>query len=251
MMKDLENKVALVTGGSSGIGRATALAFAQEGAKVVVAARRLQEGEETVKLIKEMGGEAIFIATDITQEAQIKALIEQTVSHYGRLDYAFNNAGVAVGNPLLEETEENYYKVFDLNVKGVFLCLKYQVAQMLKNGGGAIVNCSSILGVVGLAPVCLIYTASKHAVLGLTKSAALEFATANIRINAVSPGVIETEMSRPMLAFPFYQEFIAKHPMKRVGKVEEVANMVVFLCSDKASFITGENIAIDGGFLAQ
>lgn len=169
---------------------------------------------------------------------------------YGRIDCAFNNAGVGIGNPIIEETAENYDKVFNVNVKGVFLCLKYEIAQMLQQGQGSIVNCASILGLVGLSNVSL-YVASKHAVLGLTKTAALEVAKSNIRVNSVAPGVIKTEMAEPFFEVPFFKEFIGKHPMGRVGTPEEVANAVVFLCSDKASFITGENIAIDGGFMAQ
>lgn len=249
-MQELQDSVALVTGGTSGIGRATAIAFAKQGSKVIVASRRQSQGEETVNLIKEIGGESIFIATDVTQEDSVKNLIEQTVKLYGKLDFAFNNAGVASGQSLVDETEENYYKVFDVNVKGVFLCLKYEIAQMLQQGKGSIVNCASILGVVGLTPVAF-YSASKHAVLGLTKTAALEMAKSNIRINAVSPGVIKTEMAEPFFDIPFFKDFIKKHPMDRVGTPEEVANVVTFLCSDKASFITGENIVLDGGFLAQ
>ncbi|MGK7942608.1 MAG: SDR family oxidoreductase [Crocosphaera sp.] len=249
-MKEFENKIALVTGATSGIGRATAMTFAKEGAKVVVASRRQKEGEETVKLIEQMGGESIFIATDVTQENSVRNLIQKIVEVYGKLDYAFNNSGVALGNPLVEETEENYYKVFDVNVKGVFFCLKYELEQMLKQGEGSIVNCASILGLVGLAPLSL-YTSSKHAVLGLTKTAALEVAESNIRVNAVCPGVIKTEMAEPFFEIPFFKEFIKNHPIGRVGTPEEVANAVIFLCSNKASFMTGENIVIDGGFIAQ
>ena len=249
-MKNFENKVVLVTGASSGIGRATAVAFAKEGAKVVVAARRVKEGEETVELIKKAGGEGFFIQTDVTQEKQVKNLIGKTVEIYSRLDCAFNNAGYYTVNPITEETVENYEQVFNVNVKGVFLCLKYEISQMLKQGGGTIVNCASILGLTGLSPTHL-YTASKHAVLGLTKTVALEVARSNIRVNAVCPGLIDTDMTRPFFSIPFYREFINKHPMGRVGKEEEVANAVVFLCSDQASFITGEHLVIDGGFMAQ
>ena len=241
-MKKFENKVVLVTGASSGIGRATAVAFAKEGAKVIVAARRVKEGGETVELIKQVGSEGLFIQTDVTQEEQVKNLIEKIVEIYGRVDCAFNS--------ITEETVENYEQVFNVNVKGVFLCLKYEISQMLKQGGGTIVNCASILGLTGLSPTHL-YSASKHAVLGLTKTVALEVAQSNIRVNAVCPGVIDTDLARPFFSIPFYREFINKHPMGRVGKEEEVANAVVFLCSDQASFITGEHLVIDGGFMAQ
>ncbi len=249
-MKEFENKVALVTGGSSGIGRATAIAFAREGAKVVVAARRVKEGEETVRLIKEAGSDGIFIKTDVTVEEEVQALIEKTVATYSRLDYAFNNAGVAILAPITEITVDIYQKTFDVNVKGVLLCMKYEILQMLKNGGGSIVNNSSVAGLTGseLSPV---YSASKHAVLGLTKAAALSVAKSKIRVNAICPGIIETEMTRPFFKEPLYIERVKKYPLGRVGQVEEVASAVVYLCSDKASFITGQCLAIDGGFLAQ
>ena len=249
-MKEFENKVALVTGGNSGIGRATAIAFAREGAKVVVAARRVKEGEETLRLIKEAGSDGIFIKTDVTVEEEVQALIEKTIATYGRLDYAFNNAGVARGGLLTETTVDIYDLVFDVNVKGVFLCMKYESLQMLKNGGGSIVNNSSIAGLIGIEQVS-VYVASKHAVAGLTKAAALEMAKSNIRVNAVCPGVIETDMSRPFFEVPFYKKLIENIPMVRVGQVEEVASAVVYFCSDKASFITGQCLAIDGGSLAQ
>ncbi len=247
-MKEFENKVALVTGGSSGIGRATAIAFAREGAKVVVAARRVKEGEETVGLIREAGSEGIFIKTDVTLEEEVRALIEKTIDTYGRLDCAFNNAGVGIGGSLTETTVDIYEKVFDVNVKGVLLCLKYEIQEMLKNGSGSIVNNSSIAGLTGIEQVS-VYVASKHAVLGLTKAAALEMAKSNIRVNAVAPGVIETDMSRPFFELPFYKKLIEEIPLERVGQVEGVATAVVYLCSDKASFITGQCFVIDGGLL--
>ncbi len=249
-MKEFENQVALVTGGSSGIGRATAIAFAREGAKVVVAARRVKESEETVRLIKEAGSDGIFIQTDVAVEEQVQTLIEKTIATYGCLDYAFNNAGFAAGSPITEATVDIYEKTFAVNVKGVLLCMKYEILQMLKNGSGSIVNNASILGLTGLENTSL-YTASKHAVLGLTKVAAIEMAQSNIRVNAVCPGVIDTEMAHPFFDIPFYKRFIERHPMGRVGQAEEVATAVVYLCSDKASFITGQNLAIDGGFMAQ
>ncbi len=174
-------KVALVTGGSSGIGRATAIAFARKGASVVVASRRSEEGEETVKLVKEAGSDGLFVKTDVTQATDVEAMVEQTIRSYGRLDYAFNNAGIEQApSPLVEQTEETFDQIIDINVKGVWLSMKYQIPQMLKNGGGAIVNMSSILGLVGAAGVP-IYVASKHAVVGLTKAVALEYAKQGIR----------------------------------------------------------------------
>ena len=249
-MKNCKNKVILVTGASSGIGRATAVAFAKEGAKVVVAARRVKEGEETVELIKKAGGEGIFIQTDVTQEEQVKHLVEKTVQTYDRLDCAFNNAGFTSVNSITEETVENYEQVFSVNVKGVFLCLKYEISQMLAQGGGTIVNCASTAGLTGLSPLHL-YTASKHAVLGLTKTVALEVAQSNIRVNAVCPGVVDTDMARPLIRLPFNKCLLSKIPMGRICQAEEIANAVVFLCSDQASFITGEHLVIDGGFMAQ
>ena len=246
-------KVALVTGGSSGIGRATALAFAQAGALVVVASRRVEEGEETVRLVKEVGSDGFFVKTDVTQAADVNAMVEQTIRSYGRLDYAFNNAGIEQApSPLVEQTEETFDQIIDINVKGVWLSMKYQIPQMLKNGGGAIVNTSSIAGLVGMAGVP-IYVASKHAVVGLTKSVALEYAQKNIRVNAVSPGAIETDMfERFVKDNPEAREqMMAMHPIGRAGKSEEIASAVVWLCSDGASFITGQTLALDGGFTAQ
>ncbi len=249
-MKEFENKVALVTGGSSGIGRATAIAFAREGAKVVVAARRVKEGEETVRLIKEAGSDGIFIQTDVTLEQEVQNLIEKTIGFYGRLDFAFNNAGVAKVGPITEATVDIYEKTFDVNVKGVLLCMKHEILQMLKNGCGSIVNTASIAGLIGNVN-SLIYTASKHAVLGLTKVTALEVAKSNIRVNAVCPGIIDTDMTRPFFDDPQYKKRMEMYPMGRIGQAEEVATAVVYLCSDKASFITGQSLAIDGGFIAQ
>ncbi len=249
-MKEFENKVALVTGGSSGIGRATAIAFAREGAKVVVAARRVKEGEETVGLIKEAGSEGIFIPTDVSVEEQVQTLIEKTIDIYGQLDFAFNNAGVYNAAPITEVSVDIYEKTFAVNVKGVLLCMKYEILQMLKNGCGSIINTSSVAGLTGIENQS-IYNASKHAILGLTKVAALETARSNIRVNAVCPGVIDTEMPRPFFDTPRVKQILEMHPMGRVGQPEEVATAVVYLCSEKASFITGQSLAIDGGFMAQ
>ncbi len=249
-MKEFENKVALVTGGSSGIGRATAIAFAREGAKVVVAARRVKEGEETVRLIKEAGSDGIFIPTDVSVEEQVRTLIEKTIDIYGQLDFAFNNAGVFEVGPITEATVDIYEKIFAVNVKGVLLCMKHEILEMLKNGCGSIVNNASIGGLIG-GKNFSIYAASKHAVIGLTKVAAIEMAKSNIRVNAVCPGTIDTEMTRPFFDASWQKQIIEKHPIGRVGQPEEVATAVVYLCSEKASFITGQSLAIDGGYTVQ
>jgi NAD(P)-dependent dehydrogenase (short-subunit alcohol dehydrogenase family) len=257
-MKSFQDKVALITGGSSGIGRATAVAFAREGAKVVVTSRRENEGKETVGLIKEVGSEGLFIRTDVSKEVDVKAMVEGTVKAYGHLDYAFNNAGIE-GNiaPLPEQTVDDYESVLGINVRGVFLSMKYEIPQMLKNGGGAIVNMSSILGLIGF-PGMALYIASKHAVIGLTKSAALEYAKSGIRINAVGPGVIDTDMVDRFIGKvgggkeeEMRQQVAAMHPIGRTGKPEEIASAVLYLCSDGASFVTGQTLALDGGYTAQ
>ncbi|NEU78081.1 SDR family oxidoreductase [Nostoc sp. UIC 10630] len=249
----LKDKVALVTGGTSGIGRATAIAYAQQQAKVVVVGRRIDEGEETVRLIKEAGGEAIFVQADVTKEADVKAMVDKTVDVFGRLDIAFNNAGTVGENPsLIEQTEAEYDRIMNINVKGVWLSMKYEIAQMLKQGSGAIVNTSSGAGVVALPGVPL-YTASKHAVVGLTKAAALQYAKAGIRINAVAPGSIETDMFEAATGGQDEVKayITGLHPIGRIGTPLEVANAVLFLSSDMASFITGETLMVDGGFVAQ
>jgi NAD(P)-dependent dehydrogenase (short-subunit alcohol dehydrogenase family) len=252
-MINLSGKVAIVTGGTSGIGRATAIAYAQQGAKVMVAGRRVEAGQETVRLIKAAGGEALFTQTDVTEETDVKAMVDRTVSVFGRLDMAFNNAGTFGESAVLtEQTDDEYDRIMTANVKGVWLCMKYEIAQMLKQDGGAIVNTSSILGVVAMAGVPL-YTASKYAVQGLTKAAALQYAKSGIRINAVGPGAIATDMLE--IATGGQDEAKAYmaglHPMGRVGQPAEVANAVLWLSSDGASFVTGETLMVDGGFVAQ
>jgi NAD(P)-dependent dehydrogenase (short-subunit alcohol dehydrogenase family) len=254
MNKRFENKIALVTGGTSGIGRAVAVALAAEGAKVVVSGRREKEGAETVSLVKKAGGDGFFMKTDVTNEDNVAALVEQTVQSYGKLDMAFNNAGTeGVLGPITEATLQNYSQIFDANVKGVFFSLKHEIRAMLTTGGGGIVNTSSVAGSIGF-PNFSLYTASKHAVLGLTRSAALEYAKQGIRINAVSPAAIETEMlDRAFGAGESDQKkFMATlHPIGRLGRAEEVASAVLYLLSPAASFIIGHDFLVDGGFTAQ
>jgi NAD(P)-dependent dehydrogenase (short-subunit alcohol dehydrogenase family) len=246
-----QGKVAVITGGSSGIGRATALAFAEEGAKVAIAARRAVELEETVRQIQAKGGEAIFVATDVTQPDQVERLVKTTVDRFGRLDFAFNNAGV-LGTPFVPTPDyklETWDQVISVNLTGVFLSMKYEIPAILASGGGAIVNMSSIAGKVG-GGGGIAYYASKHGVIGATKAAALEYAAKGIRINAICPAVIKTEMADQLLA-KAEAPILAAHPIGRFGVPEEVTGVVTFLCSSKASFITGHAYAIDGGLLAR
>ena len=253
MTKEFEGRVALVTGGGSGIGRASAIALAREGAKVVIGNRNVQRGEETVAMIQKAGGTASFKKTDVTVAAEIKALVDHAVKTYGGLDLAFNNAGVE-GDvaPLVEQTEASYNAVMDVNVKGVWLSMKYEIPLMLERGGGAIVNCSSVAGLIGF-PNMAIYMASKHAVIGLTKVAAIEYSAQGIRINAVNPAVIDTEMvDRLAVGLSMKKDELAPlHPIGRIGRVEEVAEAVVWLCSGKSSFVTGHSLIVDGGFTAR
>lgn len=254
MKEWLKGKVALVTGASAGIGRTTALAFAREGAKVVVADILIEEGKETVRMIKEGGGEAIFVKADVTQPEEVEALISTTVETYGRLDCAFNNAGIEEQEPVrtADVIEENWDRVINTNLKGVWLCMKYEIPQMLKQGGGAIVNAGSVAGLVA-EPNISSYVASKHGVVGLTKAAALEYAKDGIRVNAVCPGCIPTgQVERVTRGDPQEIERLASlHPIGRMGTTEEIAAAVLWLCSDAASFVTGYPLAVDGGFVAQ
>jgi NAD(P)-dependent dehydrogenase (short-subunit alcohol dehydrogenase family) len=252
-MINFSGKVAIVTGGTSGIGRAAAIAYAQQEAKVVVAGRRVDEGEKTVRLIKDAGGDALFVQTDVTQESDIKAMVDKTINTFGRLDIAFNNAGVYGEAPsLIDQTDAEYDRMMTANVKGVWLSMKYEIAQMLRQGSGAIVNSSSILGVVAMPSVPL-YTASKYAVVGLTKAAALQYAKSGIRVNAVAPGAIQTDMFESATGGQDEGKayMAGLHPIGRVGQPSEVANAVLWLSSDSASFVTGETLMVDGGFVAQ
>jgi NAD(P)-dependent dehydrogenase (short-subunit alcohol dehydrogenase family) len=251
MSKDLENKVALITGGTTGIGRDTAVLFAEHGAKVVFTGRRETEGNETLGLVRAAGGDGLFLKSDVAKSADVQSMVQKTVEKFGRLDIAFNNAGVeGAWVPVVEQTEENWDYVHNINLKGLWLCLKYEIQQMLKQGnGGAIVNMSSVAGVKGF-PGAGVYVASKHGVLGLTKTAALEYAAARIRVNAVCPAVIETPMADRAFADPVVSKSVlAQHPLGRFGKPVEVAQAVLWLSSDKSSFTTGQFVAIDGGLL--
>ncbi|WP_161888287.1 SDR family oxidoreductase [Pontibacter russatus] len=251
MEKQFEGKVAIVTGGSFGIGKATAVMFAQRGAKVAVV--DWKEGMETVNAIKSTGGEAIFIKCDVSKPAEVQVMVEQTTSTFGRLDYAFNNAGIeGASAPTHEVTEENFDKVIGVNVKGVWLCMKYEIPHMLRQGKGAIVNCSSIAGVIGF-PGIPIYTASKHAVIGLTKAASLEYATQGIRVNAVCPGAIQTAMIDRFIEKnnTTKEAMVAGEPIGRFGAPEEIAEAAIWLCSDASSFTTGHALLADGGWVAR
>ena len=251
----LDGKVALVTGGASGIGRATAVAMAREGARVAVADRAEETAAETVALINAAGGQAIAIGGDVTKEADVAAMVARTVSAFGRIDCAFNNAGVATravgpaGQRVHELSQASFDAMLAVNLTGVFLCLKHEVAQMLTQGvGGAIVNTASIAGLIGL-PTSAHYVAAKHGVVGLTKTAAMEYAQDGIRVNCVNPGYVKTPMTKETMETRF-DEIMAKVPMRRLGIPEEIAEAVVWMCSDKASFMTGASHVIDGGYYA-
>jgi len=249
---ELKDKVCLITGGTSGIGRETAVLFAQAGARVVIAGRREKEGQETIELIRGAGGDGLFVKTDVSRASEVEALVQTTVEKFGRLDIAFNNAGFeGVWAPITRQSEEDFDRTININLKGIWLCLKFEIRQMLKQGyGGAIVNMASILGLIGSAGVGA-YSASKHGVVGLTKTAALENAKSGIRINAVCPGFVETPMSDRTLRVPSVHKYVVGlHPVGRLGRPSEIAEAVVWMCSDRASFMTGQSLVLDGGFLA-
>ncbi|MBO0711151.1 MAG: glucose 1-dehydrogenase [Acetobacteraceae bacterium] len=250
----LDGKVALVTGGGGGIGRATALAMAREGARVAVADVAETMAAQTVGAIEAAGGQAVAVVADVTRAAAVAAMVNRAVDAYGRLDCAFNNAGVsgayvgAAGKLTHEWPDEAFERLIAINLTGVWFCMKHELAQMQKQGGGAIVNTASIAGLVGL-PTSSAYVASKHGVVGLTKTAALEYAAAKIRVNAVCPGYIETNMTKETMARRG-EQIMAQVPFKRMGRPEEIAETVVWLCSERASFVTGAAYNVDGGYMA-
>lgn len=245
---DFSGKTALVTGAASGIGRDTALAFARAGAQVVVSDIAVAAGADTVQQIIQAGGSAIFVRADVAVAADVEAMVAATVAHYGRLDFAFNNAGVELENQRLADSEEDLFdRMMAINVKGVWLCMKHEIQQMLRQGGGRIVNTASVAGLIG-APKHSIYAATKHAVVGLTKSAAAEYGKKGIRVNAVCPGVIRTPMlERALERESGWEEGLkALHPIGRIGEVGEVSAAVLWLCSEASSFVTGHSLAVDG-----
>ena len=254
-MKTFENKTALITGGTSGIGKATALAFAREGANVVVSGRRVAEGEKVAGEIASAGGRGLFVQTDVAREDEIIALVEKTLGAFGALHIAFNNAGTEgqIGPLTTEQTVEHYHQICDINIRGVLLSMKHEIPAMLRSGGGAIVNNSSLAGHLGF-PGASVYAASKFAVIGLTKSAALEFAGQGVRVNSVSPGLIQTEMFDRAFGegeTEMKKTIRDKTPVGRIGTPEEIASAVLWLSSPGAAFTTGQDIIVDGGFGAQ
>jgi NAD(P)-dependent dehydrogenase (short-subunit alcohol dehydrogenase family) len=251
-MSEWAGKVAVVTGGTSGIGRETALLFAKRGAKVVVAGRRETEGKATLESIRSAGGKGLFVKTDVSKTDDVKALIEKAVEAFGEIDCAFNNAGIeGHWTPIVEMTEAEWDQTIDINLKGTWLCLKFELQQMLKQGrGGAIVNNSSIAGFIGSYGASA-YAASKHGVMGLTKAAALEVAKFGIRVNTVCPAVIETPMANRLFGEPeVHERMVAFHPIGRLGQPLEIAEAVLWMCSPAAGFMTGQSLVLDGGFLA-
>jgi NAD(P)-dependent dehydrogenase (short-subunit alcohol dehydrogenase family) len=253
----VSGKVAVVTGSGAGIGRAAALKFAEEGAKVVVSDLDSGGGNETVALVKRVGGDAVFVKADVAKAAEVEALIARVVDTFGQLDCACNNAGIE-GKilPSAEQLEDDFDRVMSTNAKGTFLCMKYEIVQMLKNGGGAIVNLASVAGLIGF-PGLGPYVASKHAINGLTKNAALEYSKLGVRVNSICPGGIETRMLDSLVAqssggqVGTHEMMDPLHPIGRIGTPTEVAELIVWLCSPRASFVTGANIAVDGGYFAQ
>jgi NAD(P)-dependent dehydrogenase (short-subunit alcohol dehydrogenase family) len=253
MAGQLDGKVALVTGGGSGIGRATSLLLAKEGAKVMIADYVPEGAEKTVKMIKDAGGDASCLAADVSITRQVEVMVNKTIETFGRIDCAFNNAGIeGKFSDTVQCTEENFDRVVAIDLKAVWLCMKYEIPQMLKQGGGSIVNTASIAGLLGFNGIPA-YVAAKHGVVGLTRTAALEYATKNIRVNCVCPGVIRTPMvERAIDGGGFTEaEVTMAEPIGRLGKPEEIAAGVLWLLSDASSFVTGHPLTIDGGWVAR
>jgi len=253
MTKQFKGKVAIVTGAGMGIGRATALMFASEGAKIVAADINIEKAQETVSMIRNAGGESLFVKTDVAKAAEVKAMVNKAIMVYGRLDCACNNAGIiGEAGSTVDCTEENWERVMDVNLKGVWLCMKYEIPEILRHNKGSIVNIASVSALVG-GPGIPAYSASKGGVIQLTRTAALEFARSGIRVNAVCPSLARTPMGEGAYhAQPEVEKArLEAHPMGRMVEPEEVAQAVVWLCSDAASFVTGHIMAVDGGFLAQ
>jgi len=250
----LEGKSTLITGGGGGIGRATALAFAREGARIAVADAAIESAQETVRLINQAGGQGMTLTGDVTEASVVEGMVKSVVSAYGRLDCAFNNAGIAgfqvdaAGKKTADWSEAAFDRMIAVNLKGVWLCMKHELLQMVAQGGGAIVNTASIAGLSGL-PTSSAYVAAKHGVVGLTKTAAIEYAADNVRVNAVCPGYIETKMTEEVMRRRGGQ-IMAMVPYRRMGKPEEIAEMVLWLCTDRASYVSGAAYNVDGGYMA-
>jgi NAD(P)-dependent dehydrogenase (short-subunit alcohol dehydrogenase family) len=252
-MKRFDGKVAIVTGASGGLGRAVAIIFAKEGAKVALCSRRISEGQETAQMIRDIGGEALYVQCDIAKSDQVIEFVKETIDTFGSLDCAVNNAGI-IGKTvsLLDYPEDDWDDVVNVNLKGTWFCMKYEIPEMLKQGKGGIVNVSSVVGLVGDISGVAPYTATKHGIVGLTKSAALEFATRGVRINTICPGFIDTDMLKPIFDAADDKEATRnileeEQAMNRIARPEEIAHAAVWLCSDEASYITGAAIPVDGG----
>jgi len=253
MAQQFSGKVALVTGGASGLGRASAIALAKEGAGVAVSDVAVSEGEATVQMVKQSGGQAIFIRADVTKSGEVETMVKEIVKVFGRLDFALNNAGVdGVRARTADYPEDVWHQVISINLTGVFLCLKHELPVMVKQGSGVIVNMASVAGVTGF-PGHAAYTASKHGVIGLTKTAAIDYAKAGIRVNAICPAYTRTPMVTRMLEQTpdLEAKLISRVPLRRLGTAEEIAQAVIYLFSDSASFITGHSLVMDGGIVAE